>query len=224
MLGLLLAMGALASLDDMGAGHEPVPDASGVEAITHAAPHPSSAITYAAPRVRPHEPPSNFGRPAPVRPQGDLDAEPVRIVVEPGLSVDAYRGQLERPLAEADRRYHEAVRDAEARYDATMGPLDGHWQLADLNGQPLLELLITDDGASLLEGAFRELNPNHPHQRVGHIETSRLANGRLSLSLRGDGSQRVLELWQEGGFWRGAYSEAPGAEPIGVNMTLRRAR
>lgn len=83
---------------------------------------------YRPPRVRPFEPPSDFGRETV---EGDGEARPYRAPVAAPVSVGAYAGQYEAQPTAQEAQYAQGVAAAELSTDALAGPLDGRWTLVD---------------------------------------------------------------------------------------------
>jgi len=157
---------------------------------------PYSAQLYAAPAVRPFEPPSNFGR---VTAEGDGDAGMLRRPLVVPVVVEAYRGNYEYTPSGADTAYNAGVANAERAMDARMGPLDGLWRLRDGEGHVLMTLSLSDPGETRpLEGAFRsadataEIGPLRAAQRTAEALMLDLDGGRVSLRASGEGWTGVL--------------------------------
>lgn len=107
---------------------------------------------YAAPVIRPYEPPSAFGRQVE---EGDV-ARPIRSrpIAEP-VAVEAYRNDYEQSPSLGEVSYEQSVARARAAADSRMGSLDGVWKATTADGQTVLDLVLSDRGqAKPVEGAL----------------------------------------------------------------------
>lgn len=107
---------------------------------------------YAAPVIRPYEPPSAFGRQVE---EGDV-ARPIRSrpITEP-VAVEAYRNDYEQSPSLGEVSYEQSVARARAAADSRMGSLDGVWKATNADGQTVLDLVLSDRGqAKPVEGAL----------------------------------------------------------------------
>ena len=155
------------------------------------APVAYSAQIYAAPVVRPFEPPSNFGR---VTAEGDGGGDTrIRVITAP-VSVEDYRRSYEHAPSRADNAYDAGVENAERTMDARMGALDGRWLLKDGEGRTLMTLSLMDQGeAKPLEGAYRtadaqaDVGPLTAAERTAGALVLDMGDGRLSLQASGEG-------------------------------------
>jgi hypothetical protein len=112
--------------------------------------------TYQPPVVRPFQPPSNFGRETA---QGDGEDDLYRGPLDRPVVVDAYARSYETSQTDAEVAYEQGVAQAEIDAEARFGPLDGLWRVTGRDGEPLLELSLTDRGGGRgIEGAWRRLN------------------------------------------------------------------
>ena len=111
-----------------------------------------STEVYAAPVVRPYEPPSDFGRQVE---EGDV-GRPIRSrPITAPVAVEAYQGNYEQNRSSGEVSYVAAVNRARASADARMGSLDGVWTAIGADGKPVLDLVLSDRGASRpVEGAL----------------------------------------------------------------------
>ena len=151
---------------------------------------------YAPPVVRPYEPPSNFGRQIA---EGDADASVRRRPITAPVAVEAYRNNYEGRRTPAEISYQQGVEAARLRQNARMGGLDGLWRAVDADGRPVLDLVLTDDGAGPVEGALRPVRSD----RMAVVEVGSDAEGRrvFTASL---GEQTVsLRLHPDGPGWTG---------------------
>lgn len=168
---------------------------------------PYTAEVYAPPPVRPFEPPSSFGR---VTAEGDGGGDPRRRPIVAPVVVEAYSRSYEHAPSTADTAYDRGVENAEAAMDARMGPLDGLWRLIDEEGRPVLQLSLSDRGASRpLEGAWRKLDARGA---LGPVDASQRVDAGLSLRL-GD-AQLMLSPGPQG--WTGTLTE--GGRSRGVTL------
>lgn len=107
---------------------------------------------YAAPVIRPYEPPSAFGRQVE---EGDV-ARPIRSrpITEP-VAVEAYRNDYEQSPSLGEVSYEQSVARARAAADSRMGSLDGVWKATTADGQTVLDLVLSDRGQTKpVEGAL----------------------------------------------------------------------
>jgi len=155
------------------------------------APVAYNAQLYAAPVVRPFEPPSNFGR---VTEEGDGGGDRTLRVITAPVSVEAYRRSYEHAPSRADNAYDAGVENAERNMDARMGPLDGRWVVKDGEGRAVMTVSLMDQGeAKPLEGAYRtadaqaEVGPLTAAERSAGALVLDLNGGRLSLQAVGEG-------------------------------------
>ena len=162
------------------------------------APVPYSAQVYAAPVVRPFEPPSNFGR---VTEEGDGGGDRALRVLTAPVSVEAYRRSYEHAPSRADSAYDAGVDNAERTMDSRMGPLDGRWLLKDGEGRTLMTLSLMDQGESKpLEGGYRTADAQ---AEVGPLTAER-SSGALVLEMEG----ARLALSPSGAGWTGTLVQA----------------
>ena len=107
---------------------------------------------YAAPVIRPYEPPSAFGRQVE---EGGV-ARPIRSrpITEP-VAVEAYRNDYEQSPSLGEVSYEQSVARARAAADSRMGSLDGVWKATTADGQTVLDLVLSDRGQEKpVEGAL----------------------------------------------------------------------
>ena len=126
--------------------------ASGLSGQETAYARAGSTEVYAAPVVRPYEPPSDFGRQVE---EGDV-GRPIRSRPITGpVAVEAYQGNYEQNRSSGEIGYVAAVNRARASADARMGSLDGVWTATAADGKPVLDLVLSDRGPSKpVEGAL----------------------------------------------------------------------
>lgn len=112
----------------------------------------ASGEVYAAPVIRPYEPPSDFGRQVE---EGDVN-RPIRSRPIAGpVAVEAYQGNYEQNRSSGEVSYVAAVNRARASADARMGSLDGVWSAVGADGRPVMDLVLSDRGPSKpVEGAL----------------------------------------------------------------------
>lgn len=159
---------------------------------------PYNAPLYAAPVVRPFEPPSNFGR---VTSEGDGDAGMLRRPLTRPVVVERYEGSYEYTRSNSETAYDAGISNAERTMDSRMGALDGRWLLRDADGRLVMTLSLMDQGASRpLEGAFRtndaaaDVGPLSASERTDQALVLDLDGGRLSLAPSGEGWAGMLSL------------------------------
>lgn len=100
---------------------------------------------YAAPVIRPYEPPSAFGRQVE---EGDV-ARPIRSrPITAPVAVEAYRNNYEQNPSLGEISYEQSVARARAAADARMGPLDGIWKVTSADGRSLIDMVLSDRGAA----------------------------------------------------------------------------
>jgi hypothetical protein len=113
----------------------------------------ASSEVYAAPAIRPYEPPSDFGRQVA---EGDADAAVRTRPLTAPVAVEAYAETYESLRSPREISYDQGVETARARQNARMGPLDGVWTAVDAEGRPVLDLVLSDRGARQpVEGGLR---------------------------------------------------------------------
>ena len=169
---------------------------------------PYGAELYAAPVVRPYEPPSDFGR---VVAEGDGGGDRTRRPISRPVAVEAYRGNYEYTPSNAEAAYNQGVANARANMDGRMGPLDGRWTVKDAEGQALLRLVMSDQGVGKpLEGAWRT---DGDTTRAGFIDTAERTGGAITLAW--DGGRLILHPAADG--WSGDLTE--GGRTRAVSLT-----
>lgn len=166
---------------------------------------PYGARLYAAPVVRPFEPPSSFGR---IVAEGDGEGDRTRRPIVAPVAVEAYRGNYEYNSNGVESAYDAGVASAEAVMDGRMGPLDGRWHLRDSGGRELMRLSLMDEGETRpLEGAWRTTDAR---ASLGPIVSAERSDGRLVLDLGG----RTLSLTPSGQGWAGTLQENGSDRPV----------
>lgn len=168
--------------------------------LQQTAPHPSTQTLYAAPAIRPFEPPSDFGR---EQAQGDGETEAHRRPLEAPVSVDAYVRSYEFSPGDTETAYDQGVASAEIRVDQSAGPMDGRWQVTDEQGRVLFGLLMNDTGRGPVEGGWR----GTPGAGVATSEGA-------VVTLEGLG---VLALEPAGRDWRGTLTEGGRSRAVTVS-------
>lgn len=161
----------------------------------------ASSEVYAAPVVRPYEPPSDFGRQVE---EGDVN-RPIRSRPITGpVAVEAYQGNYEQIRSSGEIGYVAAVNRARASADARMGSLDGVWTATGADGRPVLDLVLSDRGSSKpVEGA---LSLNDQTRSTAPVE-SVTRNGEETVIEASVGGRAVrLRLRQAGQGWTGSLS------------------
>jgi hypothetical protein len=161
----------------------------------------ASSEVYAAPVVRPYEPPSDFGRQVE---EGDVN-RPIRSRPITGpVAVEAYQGNYEQIRSSGEIGYVAAVNRARASADARMGSLDGVWTATGADGGPVLDLVLSDRGSSKpVEGA---LSLNDQTRSTAPVE-SVTRNGEETVIEASVGGRAVrLRLRQAGQGWTGSLS------------------
>ncbi len=172
---------------------------------------------YAAPRVRPFEPPSDFGRePA----QGDADNQPHRRPIRAPVVVNGYLHSYEVSLSDGEIAYAQGVAQAEIDADAHMGSLDGRWRVVAADGVSVLSLVLSDAGEDVpVEGAWRrpqtpglsgdlgviaDVDRSLRHLNMtleatpGYLNLAPAANGQWVGILTEDGQSRAVVLQRPG--------------------------
>lgn len=168
--------------------------------LQQTAPHPSTQALYAAPAIRPFEPPSDFGR---EQAQGDGETEMHRRPLEAPVSVDAYVRSYEFSPGDTETAYDQGVASAEIRVDQSAGPMDGRWQVTDEQGRVLFGLIMNDTGRGPVEGGWR----GTPGAGVATSEGA-------VVTLEGLG---VLALEPAGRGWRGTLAEGGRSRVVTVS-------
>jgi hypothetical protein len=168
-------------------------------------PRPWSAAAselYAAPVVRPYEPPSDFGRQIA---EGDADATVRTRPITAPVAVEAYSDTYETRRSRREISYQQGVEAARQRQNARMGPLDGIWRVVDAQGRPLLDLILSDSGSSRpVEGAMRLTDTD----RTAVIEAVTTEGETRIITAALDGRPMSLRLHRQGDVWAGDLSGA----------------
>ena len=151
---------------------------------------------YAPPVVRPYEPPSNFGRQIA---EGDADASVRRRPITAPVAVEAYRNNYEGRRTPAELSYQQGVEAARLRQNARMGSLDGLWRAEDAEGRPVLDLVLSDDGAGPVEGALRPARSD----RTALVEVASGGDGGRVVTAALAGETVTLRLHPAGAGWTG---------------------
>ncbi len=172
---------------------------------------PSSERLYERPAVRPHEPPSDFGR---ERAQGDEESPVFRKPLTAPVSVDAYRHSYEVTRGDADVAYDQGVTQAEIDHDARMGPLEGRWSVMNAQGETLASLVLVDPGDDrMIEGAW--MKPSRPGA-AGDLEPIEAVRrdlvGRVSVWMGNAGSLTLSP--SDGVEWIGVLDHGDEANPV----------
>lgn len=165
-----------------------------------------STETYAAPVIRPYEPPSDFGRQVE---EGDV-ASPIRGLpirsrpITAPVAVEAYDGNYEQNRSTREATYERAVSRARASADARMGPLDGVWSAVGADGRLVLELVLSDRGPSRpVEGA---LSLNDQTRSTAPLDTVTRDGVQAVIEASIGGRPVRLRLQQAGQGWTGTLS------------------
>lgn len=156
---------------------------------------------YAAPVIRPYEPPSVFGRQVE---EGDV-ARPIRSrpITEP-VAVEAYRNDYEQSPSLGEVSYEHSVARARAAADARMGPLDGTWKATSADGSPVLDLVLSDRGPGKpVEGA---LSLNDATRTTMAIASVKRSEGTADIEASANGRQVSLRLQRTADGWTGTLS------------------
>lgn len=162
--------------------------ASGLSGQETAYAQAASSEVYAAPVIRPYEPPSDFGRQVE---EGDV-SRPIRSRPITGpVAVEAYEGEYEQNRSTGEIGYVAAVNRARASADARMGPLDGVWTATGADGKPVLDLVLSDrgpskpvEGAISLNDATRSTVPVNGVSRDGEAAEIEASVGGRAVRLR----------------------------------------
>lgn len=123
---------------------------------------------YAAPVIRPYEPPSRFGRQVE---EGDVARSIRSRPITAPVAVEAYRNNYEPSPSLGEVSYEQSVNRARAAADDRMGPLDGVWKATAADGSALLYLVLSDRGMSAIEGALRLNDTIHTTVAVSAIRS-----------------------------------------------------
>jgi hypothetical protein len=160
-----------------------------------------STETYAAPVIRPYEPPSDFGRQVE---EGDV-GRPVRSrPITAPVAVEAYAGNYEQNRSTREASYEQAVSRARASADARMGPLDGVWSAVGADGRPVLDLVLSDRGPSRpVEGA---LSLNDQTRSTSPVASVSREGGEAVIEAAVEGRAVRLRLQPAGEGWTGTLS------------------
>ena len=162
----------------------------------------ASSELYAAPVVRPYEPPSDISRQIA---EGDADATVRTIPLTAPVAVEAYRDTYEASRSPRELSYQQGVEAARLRQNARMGPLDGIWRVIDAQGQPLADLILSDSGpARPVEGALRLAQGD----RTALIEAVTAEGETRIITTAVDGRPLSLRLHRRGDAWTGDLSGA----------------
>jgi hypothetical protein len=160
-----------------------------------------STELYAAPVVRPYEPPSDFGRQVE---EGDV-GRPIRSRPITGpVAVEAYTGNYEQIRSSGEVSYVQAVIRARASADARMGSLDGVWSAVGADGRPVLDLVLSDRGPSKpVEGA---LSLNDQTRSTAPVASVVQDGGQAVIEASVGGRPVRLRLQPSGEGWTGTLS------------------
>ncbi len=161
---------------------------------------------YAAPIVRPYEPPSDFGRQVE---EGDV-GRPIRSRPITGpVAVEAYVGNYEQNRSSGEVAYVAAVNRARASADARMGSLDGVWTAVGADGKPVLDLVLSDRGPSKpVEGA---LSLNDTTRSTAPVEAVTRDGDQTVIEASVNGRPVRLRLQPAAQGWTGTLS-GPGRD------------
>lgn len=168
--------------------------------------------TYAAPVVRPYEPPSDLGRQAA---EGDADATVRGRVIAAPVAVEAYSASYEASRSPRELSYQQGVEAARQTQNARMGPLDGEWRAVDAEGGAVLDLVLSDRGASWpIEGALRLARTD----RTVLIDSVTTAGETRVVTAAVDGRPVELRLHRQGQdqgqSWRGELAGLGRAQSL----------
>lgn len=182
---------------------------SGATAVSQ--PRPWSAASselYAAPVVRPYEPPSDFGRQVA---EGDADASVRTRPLTAPVAVEAYSDTYETRRSPRELSYQQGVEAARLRQNARMGPLDGEWRAVDGQGRSVLDLVLSDRGPTRpVEGALR-INQN---DRTALIDSVAAEGETRIITASVEDQPVILRLHRQGDGWS---AEVAG---LGRNQSL----
>lgn len=152
---------------------------------------------YTPPAVRPYEPPSDFGRQLA---EGDADATGRTRPIDAPVAVEAYSETYEARRSPRELGYQQGVEAARRSQNARMGLLDGEWCAVDVEGRPVLDLVLSDRGAGRpVEGALRLALSDRtiPIERVTADGETRIIAASL------EGRPVELRLHRQGEVWKG---------------------
>lgn len=161
----------------------------------------SAPDVYAAPVIRPYEPPSDFGRQVE---EGDV-GRPLRSrPITAPVVVEAYRNNYEQSPSLGEVTYEQSVGRARAAADARMGALDGAWTAAAADGRSLLDLVLSDRGGTMpVEGA---LSLNDAVRTTVAIAAVTRTDGEAVIEASVAGRPVRLRLQRAGDGWTGVLS------------------
>ncbi|WP_395649491.1 hypothetical protein [Brevundimonas sp.] len=162
---------------------------------------------YAPPVVRPYEPPSSFGRQIA---EGDADASVRRRPITAPVAVEAYRNNYEGRRTPAELSYQQGVEAARLRQNARMGSLDGLWRVVDAEGRPVLELVLSDDGAGPVEGALRPARSD----RTAPVDVISAGDGVRTVTAALGTDTVTLRLHADGSGWTGELTGLGAARTV----------
>ena len=154
---------------------------------------------YAAPVIRPYEPPSRFGRQVE---EGDVARSIRSRPITAPVAVEAYRNNYEQSPSLGEVNYEQSVNRARAAADDRMGPLDGVWKATTADGQAVLDLVLSDRGPLGIEGAL-SLNDT-THTTVPVTASRRDTEAVIEASVGGRPVQLRLQRAADG--WTGTLS------------------
>lgn len=169
---------------------------SGATAVSQARPYSAAASElYAAPVVRPYEPPSDFGRQVA---EGDADASVRTRPLTAPVAVEAYSDTYETRRSPRELSYQQGVEAARLRQNTRMGPLDGEWRAVDGQGRPVMDLVLSDRGpARPVEGALR-ISQN---DRTALIDSVAAEGEARIITASVEGQSVILRLHRQGDGW-----------------------
>ncbi len=162
---------------------------------------------YVPPVVRPYEPPSSFGRQIA---EGDADASVRRRPITAPVAVEAYRNNYEGRRTPAEVSYQQGVEAARLRQNARMGSLDGLWRVVDAEGRPVLDLVLSDDGAGPVEGALRPARSD----RTALVEVASAGDGTRTVTAAMGADTLTLRLHPAGSGWTGELTGLGAARTV----------
>lgn len=185
---------------------------AGLSGQDASSPSAGSPELYAAPVVRPYEPPSAFGRQVE---EGDV-ARPIRSRPITGpVAVEAYRDNYEQSPSLGEVSYEQSVARARAAADARMGPLDGVWKATSADGVAVLELVLSDRGtARPIEGAMSLNDATRTTVAIGSVARN---DGDAVIEALVAGRPVRLRIQRLGDGWSGVLSGLGREQPVSLS-------
>ena len=152
---------------------------------------------------------------------------PVPELARTGVNIDAYDRRVEGRWGAGDPFYDGTVLGGAAVAQSRQGDMDGSWNVAAVQGEPLYSVELVDTGQGLVEGAWRAggavVGSPSGLMRSGFITMVSREAGRVTLWFlepRANGPTAVRLERAADGSWRGELTRASGS-PLPVVMRRR---